>query len=163
MTKKRRQTPTALETFGRIVRGLLIVVGSTLFGLSTGALVTHALLTATLGAIKQDGWGAAPIWLLFVAVGAGLGLIVGMTTGIRWIRNSELTAYSVFDWLGLLLGIAAGVGLALLVPDRYYWFVKCIVAAVTVPPCAAIGRALIGGVIGAWLVERSRPIGKRPN
>jgi hypothetical protein len=37
------------------------------------------------------------------------------------------------------------------------------VGAVTVPPCAAIGRWLIGDVVGAKLVENSRPIGNRPH
>jgi len=163
MMNKRRQSPTAAEIFGRFVRGLFTVVGSTAFGLSAGALGTHGLLTAMTGGIKQDGWGAAPVWLLFMVIGSAIGLIVALTTSIGWIRNRELNAYSVFDWLGLLLGIAAGIGLAMLVPDRYYWFMKCMVAALTVPPCAAIGRALIGRVIGARLVERSRPIGKRPH
>ena len=161
MAKKRRQTPSALETLGRIVRGLLTIVGSCAFGLSTGALGTHVFLTFMLGEIGQDGWGAAPIWLLFMLIGSVVGLIVGLVTSIRRIRYQELAAYSVFDWLGLLLGIAAGIGLTLLVPDRYYFFMKCIFAAAIVPPCAAIGRVVIGSAIGPWLVERSRPLGRR--
>jgi uncharacterized membrane protein len=161
MTKKRRRAPSAAETFGRFVRGLLTVVTSTLFGLSAGALGMHGLLTVTIGGIRQDGWGAAPAWLLFMAIGGGIGLIVGLITSIGWIRNRELSAYRVFDWLGLLLGIAVGVGLTLLVPDRDNLFFRCIFGTLIVPPCAVISRALIGGVIGPQLVERSRPVGRQ--
>lgn len=143
----------------RFLRSLLIVAGGAAFGLSAGALVTHALLTGVTGGLTRDGWGAAPIWLLFVVIGGVVGTIVGVTIALGWIRSSELPAYRVFDWLGLLLGTAAGVGLTFLVPDRFYWPVQGIVGGITVPTCAAIGRALVGSVLGEWLVARSRPIG----
>ena len=146
---------------GRFIRCLFIVVGSSASGVSIGALGAYALLTMMLPPIKQDGWGAAPIWLLHIAIGSGIGLIVGLTMGISSIRNSEFSGYRVFEWLGVLLGIAAGVGLTFLLPDRYYWIVQCIVGGVTVPSCAAVGRLLIGDVIGTRLVARSKPLGRR--
>ncbi|MFO1093009.1 MAG: hypothetical protein U0992_06815 [Planctomycetaceae bacterium] len=73
-------------------------------------------------------------------------LIVGLAASIHRVRYQKLAAYRVFDWLGLLLGIAAGVGLTLLASGCYYLFFKFVIAAGIVPPCAAIGRTL-GGLV----------------
>ena len=70
-----------------------------------GKLLTHALLTAVTGSITEGGVGPAPIWLLFVAIGSGVGLIVGLAVAIGWIRSSELPGYRVFDCLGLYWGL----------------------------------------------------------
>lgn len=148
MARTRRDEPSLADALGRIVRGLLTVAGSAAFGIGAGAFGAHGALTVLTGGIKQDGWGAAPVWLFLMAVGGTIGLIVGLVASIRRVRYQELAAYRVFDWLGLLLGIAAGVGLTLLASERYFLFFKFVIAAGIVPPCAMIGRSA-GGLIGA--------------
>ena len=127
MAKKRRRAATALDIFGRFVRGLVLTAGFCAFGLSAGALAACGLVSAMMSPSPDD-WGGAPALLLLMPIGGGIGLQVGLIAAICWIRNGEHPAYRAFDWLGLLLGIAAGIGLTLLVPDRYYFFMKCLFA-----------------------------------
>lgn len=145
---------------GRLIRCLCIVAGSSASGLSIGALGTYALLSAILPPVTRDGWGAAPIWMLLIAIGSVIGLIAGLAMALGGIGRSDFAGYSVFEWLGILLGIAAGAGLTFLLPERYYWFVQCIVGGVTVPTCATLGRWLFGDIIGPRLIARSKPLGR---
>jgi hypothetical protein len=149
------------STMGRFIRCLFIVAGSSATGVSLGALGTYALLSVMLPPVKQDGWGAAPIWMLLIAIGSVIGLIAGLAMALGRIGSSDFSGYSVFEWLGVLLGVAAGVGLTFLLPERDYWIVQCIVGGLTVPTCATLGRWLFGDVIGTRLVARSRPLGRR--
>lgn len=146
MPRKRRDEPSTAEILGSLVRGLLTVAGGVVFGASAGALAASALVSATVTS-TPDNWGGAPALVVLMPIGGGIGLLVGLIAAISWIRNSEPRAYRVFDWLGLLLGGAAGAGLTLLVPDRYYVFMKCLIAAAIVPPCAALGRFVVGDLL----------------
>lgn len=159
MTKQQHHVSSTAQTLGRIVRGLLTILGWCAFGVGAGALGMYGFLMVTLGELQHDGWGAAPVWLLLMLIGSVVGLIVGLVLAIRRIRYREFDAYAVFDWLGLLVGAAAGVGLTLLFPDRYYLFMQCLFAAAIIPPCATIGRTLFGAAIGPYVVSRSRPLG----
>jgi len=145
---------------GRFIRCLFIIAGSSATGVSIGALGTYALLSMIFPPVTGENWGAAPAWMLLIAIGSVIGLVAGVAMALRRIGNSDFPGYRTFDWLGVLLGIAAGVGLTFLVPDRYYWFVQCIVGGLTVPTCATLGRWLFGDIIGPRLVARSMPLGR---
>jgi hypothetical protein len=146
MTSRRRQPRRACGPVARFFRGALMVLLGAAFGLGAGALGIHGLLTATVGPLKPDGWGAAPAWLLFMALGGAAGLIVGATLTLSRVRRSEMHALGLFDWLGLLAGLVLAVLLFQLVSDRYYWSMKALWLAVIVPPSLVVGRAVIGRV-----------------
>lgn len=137
-----------LEFLEALCRNGLTIVGAAAFGLGGGALGTHGLLTAMFGEIKQDGWGAGPIWLLFMAIGGCVGLIAGLVWVVSWIRGRGPVAWRPVEWLALALGLAVGVAMIQFVSDRYYLFMKCLIAGVIVPPCAVVGRA-VGGLIAS--------------
>jgi MFS family permease len=156
MSGKRRKRVPMAGGFERFIRGCVVLTGGTLFGLSAGALGTLGLLTLLFGALKQDGWGAAPIWLFFMAVGGGGGLLAGFIYSIQWLRNRDAVAFGVFDWLGLLVGVAVGIVLCHLIFERYYWFMQALFLAVILPPCAIVGRVLVGKLLAKKLASRAQ-------
>src|SRR5688500_13894087 len=131
----------------RVFRASMLLIGGTAFGLSAGSLGTHGLLTLMTGGLTPEGWGAGPAWLLIMAIGGAIGLIAGLAFAIGRIRYWEPRAYRVNDWLGVAVGIAAGVVLFQLVSDRYYWFMQALFLSAILPPCIAAGRFLLGDVV----------------
>lgn len=157
MSPKRQRESRPAGIIERLLRGLMIVFGATGFGLGAGALGVYGLLTITLGPIKPDGWGAIPAWLFMMAVGGIIGLITGILMSISRIRSHEFEAYRALDWLGLLAGTAAGIGLTLLASEPYYFFMKGIIAASIIPPCTVVGRWLFGALPGLIRTGRYKP------
>ena len=147
MINKHTQRERTPGPFARFMHGALAVLLAACFGLGAGALGTHGLLTAVIGPIKQDGWGAAPAWLLMMAIGGVVGLVVGTVAAFGHLRRYEMHALGPCGWLGLLAGVALSAGLFQLVSDRYGGFMNALWLTVIVPPCLVVGRALIGQVL----------------
>lgn len=154
MPTRRKQSPTLADTLGEVLRGVRTMTGTTAFGLSAGALGTYGMLTAATGGFTQEGWGAGPVWLLMMAVGGLAGMIAGFMS-VHWLRHAERMAYRWQEWLGLLVGLAAGAMLFQLVSGRDDLFMKCLIAAGIVPPCAAGGRLLAGALQSARQPSRA--------
>ncbi len=122
-----------------------VILGLSL-GVGAGAIGTWGLLTLTLGQLQSDGWGAAPVWLFMGMFGAALGAIAGVVLSVIWTQRPEFKAFDIFEWLGIFLGAVVGLLLLLWIPDRYYLFVKCLVAAACLPISMACGRIALMGL-----------------
>ena len=133
-------------TLNHRTRGLVLVVGGTAFGLGAGTLGVFGLLTMLFGGLGRNDWGAAPVWLLLMAVGGLLGGIIGPVIAWAWFRQTSEKTYSLVEWLGLTLGIVVGVLFVPVVFSRYYEFFQ-IVLMLALVPLTAGGARLIAGLI----------------
>jgi hypothetical protein len=155
MATKRKKSQKLLRNTGRILRKVLYVLGSTLCGLGAGSMVPLFLLLLLTGPIKQDGWGAAPVFAFCMLVGGIVGAIIGCIASIRSILYVEVPGWTPFEWLGLLAGSLVSIGLTLLLFSRYYSFMKALILAAILPPCALAGRVLTNYLHGKWLASQT--------
>ena len=127
---------------GRWLRVLTVLLGGTAFGLGSGALAVQGILTLLTGGLTREGWGAAPAWLLLMAIGAFLCGIVGFALSIARVGCEPAVNYNVGQWLGIVVGATVG-GLVIFqgFPHLYLYY-QVIWLAFLVPLLAAIGGYL---------------------
>lgn len=103
------------------------------FGLGGGALGTMILLTVLSGGLRQDGWGAAPAWLLLMAFGAFGGFVTAAVMAYSMLRDSEQILFVRWEWLMQALGSIVALAIVPWLFPSYYLYMKLLIAMALLP------------------------------
>lgn len=124
-------------TSGSILRrglyGVNVFLNAISFGAGGGALGTMGLLTVMSGGLRQDGWGAAPAWLFFMALGGLGGLVAAAVMAFAWLRDSSEVLFVRWEWLMQALGSALAVAIVPWFFPSYYVYMKFLIAMTLLP------------------------------
>ena len=128
----------------RFFQGFLLVVGSMALGTVAGLFAVTLLMDRMIpvrGEPSTRGYGSL-VGGLFC--GAPLGTLVALAGSIGWLRSrDEPRLWSPFVWLGVLLGLIAGLVVSYRWDERGgiggWW-----VASLVLPACGTVGGILAG-------------------
>lgn len=139
-----RRKSSFVTILGReVCRGVTVLLGLS-FGVGAGAISTFVVLTLILPGPGRDSWGAAPAWFLMMAIGAVLGAILGVIVSVAWTRRPQFKSYTLFEWLGIFVGIAIGVASIQLLPSRFYPYFNGLLMMMVFPVIVSCGRIIVG-------------------
>lgn len=149
----------------RQLQNLLFVIGATATGIVVGAGLAFIMALGVLPS-GRDAGGAVVAFMILAACGGVLGAGIGLVGSIRWISQRSTKPWTLMTWIGILVGLAAGMpikGSALftsnVVGDLFNWLPAAIPFLATM--------AFLGGAIGktanAWVSYNSLGSSKRFN
>ena len=144
----------------RFVQGTLLLVGLTALGFGGGGLLAYGFLKAVFPEPQGENWGGAHIWLLLIAFGCLMGLVVGLAIAVRRLLRREMRDWSVATWTGIAIGFAIGLVMILTGFERYHDWFWAIIAAFALSAYATIG-GVIGRVVAARRSAKPRSSAKR--
>lgn len=126
----------------RFLQGFLLVVGSLVLGTVAGffaVMILMDLMIPVRGEPSTRGYGSF-VGGLFC--GAPLGMLIALVGSVGWLRSRD-EPWSMFVWLGVLLGLVVGLFVTYLWVERRgiggWW-----VASLFLPACGTLGGILAG-------------------
>lgn len=133
----------------RSLQNLLLILGSTALGTVLGYFGL-ILLIASLQRPGSEPWQAGfGQYLGGLICGAPLGSLLGLGLVIGWIRSRDPgPAWSVFIWLGVILGLTLGPALSFRwnVHQGTGWWGTAVVTAA----CGTVGGFLASVCLSVW-------------
>jgi hypothetical protein len=159
-----------METTVRIAQVILLLIGSMALGVVScgiGLLFLAALIIPSKPG--GDNWGAAIVMFPAFGCGATLGAIGGLAWSLRWVTQRGMDTWKPKTWVGVILGFAAGLPIAIGLLHRLpgpnwaadlgrYWTGVCILAAAP----ATLGGILATITSGSGKGREARRRRRRP-
>lgn len=136
----------------------LLIIGSSAFGAASGGLGLAYLAALTVFRLRPGeepglAWGAYIGVFVCMLLGGTLGAIVGLVGAVGRITQGEAKSWSPITWIGVVLGLAAGLVIRSSVPlDQWGVFGEAVRlwpgTAICVAALGTLG-GFAGSVIGA--------------
>jgi hypothetical protein len=95
----------------RVFQNVLFVLGATSAGLAWGAGLAFLLGLGIFPPVGRDDWGALIGFTFLAACGSVIGVIIGLVGSIFWIKQRATEPWTLTTWIGMLVGLAAGIAL----------------------------------------------------